>query len=69
MFYRQVDSLDTYLIVEQDERKLYRHWRDDERLWWSETITNQRTIPLPCLGIELTLDEIYANLPEIPPAR
>jgi hypothetical protein len=69
MFYRQVDSLDTYLIIEQDERKLYRHWRDDERLWWSETITNQRTIPLPRLGIELTLEDVYANLPEIPPAR
>lgn len=65
MFYRQVASLDTYLIVEQNERKVYRHWRDDERLWWSETIADERTIPIPCLGINLTLSEIYRNLPDI----
>lgn len=64
MFYRQIDSLDAYLIIEQDERKVYRHWRDDERLWWSETNTGNRTIPIPCLGVELSLDDIYRNLPE-----
>ncbi len=64
MFYRQVDSLDTYLIVEQNERKVHRHWRDDERLWWSETISNERTIPIPCLGIDLTLEDFYRGLPE-----
>lgn len=69
MFYRQVDSLDVYLIVEQDERKVYRHWRDDERLWWSESITTARTIPIPCLGIDLTLEDVYHNLPEIPAAK
>jgi Uma2 family endonuclease len=64
MFYRQVDSLDTYLIVEQNEPKVHRHWRDDERLWWSETISNERTIPIPCLGIDLTLEDFYRGLPE-----
>ena len=29
---------------------------------------SKRTIPIPCLGIELTLDDIYGNLPEISPA-
>ena len=63
MFYRQVDSIDVYLMVEQDERKVYRHWRDDERLWWSESVSDGRTIPIPCLGIDLSLDDIYRNLP------
>ena len=64
MFYRQVDCLDTYLIVEQHERKVYRHWRDDERLWWSDTVVRDRTIPIPSLDTELTLDDVYRNLPE-----
>lgn len=64
-FYRQIESLQTYLIIEQDERKVYRHWRDDERLWWSETVPANATIPLPTLGIELTLEDIYRNLPPL----
>ena len=65
MMYRQVDSLDVYLIIEPDERKVYRHWRDDERLWWSDTVTHDRPIPIPCLGIDLSLDDIYRNLPPV----
>jgi Uma2 family endonuclease len=66
--YHQIESLDAYLIVEQDERKVYRHWRDDERLWWSDTVSERGSIPIPRLGIELSLDDIYRKLPNPAPS-
>ncbi len=68
MFYRQLESLGTYLIIEQNERKVYHHWRDDEQLWWSETIADTRPLAIPCLGIEITLADIYRNLVYVPAA-
>ena len=64
MFYRQITSLRTYLIVEQDEPRIYRYWRDDEDLWWSRAMPAGATIPLPELETSLAIDDIYRNLPE-----
>ena len=61
-FYRQIDSLETCLIIEQDEHKVYRHWRDDERIWWSETVPEDATISIPGLAIELTYADIYRKI-------
>lgn|SRR5690606_29796582 len=61
-FYRQIDSLETYLIIEQEERRVYRHWRDDERIWWSETVPEDATISIPGLAIELTYADIYRKI-------
>lgn len=63
--YRRLPRLQTYLIVFQDDRRVIRHWRDDEGAWRLADVSDQGRVPIPYLEVELTLDEIYAGiLPE-----
>ena len=56
--YTAIPSLQTYLIVEQDERRVYVHQRSAEG-WQMEEFIGQGDIHLSCLGRSLSLDEIY----------
>ena len=67
--YRRVASLRTYLLVEQDERRVDRHWRGDDGAWRHEEVSaaaGTATVPIPCPPTELSLDTIYegVELPE-----
>lgn len=63
--YRQIDTLQTYVIVHQKSRRVERHWRDEDGTWWHADVAGSGKVPIPCPEITLTLDEIYAGV-EIP---
>lgn len=65
--YRAIPSLAAYLIVAQDERYVHRHWRDGDGTWRYEVLEGGGEIPLPALGITLTLDDVYEGVDFPPP--
>ena len=61
--YVQIPSLKEYLILSQDrpEAMFFRHSRE----WEEEVYTRpEDRVRLECLGIEFSLSELYAGLPE-----
>ncbi|MBB5295238.1 Uma2 family endonuclease [Deinococcus metallilatus] len=56
--YTALPSLQTYLIVEQTERRVYVYQREGPR-WTMLEYAGSGQIPLPCLAAELSLDDIY----------
>ncbi len=60
--YQRVESLKTYLIVEQGWRRVTRHWLDSQREWQQEDFNGEGAIPIACPATTLTLDEIYEGL-------
>ena len=61
--YTSLPSLQTYLIVEQTERRVYAYSREGEE-WVLTEYEGQGEIPLACLGIRLSLDEVYRGVLE-----
>jgi len=59
--YQSIPSVQAYLIVHQHERRVERHWRDADGTWRMEVIA-RGSVPIPCIGFDLALDAIYANL-------
>jgi Uma2 family endonuclease len=60
--YKRIPTLEAYVIVEQDERRVQRHWRDDQGVWWDAEVSGQGQVPFPCPETTPTLDEIYAGV-------
>lgn len=56
-----VASLQTYLIVEQKERRVYAYTRQADK-WHLDDLIEEGETQLPCLGRRLSLDEIYARV-------
>ncbi len=59
---KHIPTLGAYVIVEQDERRGQRHWRDEQGVWWDAEVSGHGQVPLPCPEVTLTLDDIYAGL-------
>ncbi len=59
--YTALPSLETYLIVEQAERRVYAYHRDGQS-WKLSELASTGAVDAPCLGHRLTLDDIYADL-------
>lgn len=63
MVYRQIESLRTYLVIDQETRRVMHNWRDETGAWWRGELTGgEDRIPIRCLGLELTLDQIYQGI-------
>ena len=63
MVYRQIPSVEAYLVVDQELRRVERHFRDENGLWHRADLAEKGTFPVPCpSGTELTLAEIYEGL-------
>ncbi len=62
MIYKQIPSLRAYLIVDQDQRRVDRFWRNDAGEWHRAEILGTGMVPVPCPETELSLDEIYARV-------
>jgi Uma2 family endonuclease len=62
LVYRQLPSLQAYLIVHQEERRLERHWRDAAGEWRLEEVVGTGSVAVPCPETELSLEEIYARV-------
>jgi len=58
--YRQIPSLREYLLVSQEEAKIERFLRNDDGTWTlTEAAGLEATLPLPSLGIEIGLGEVF----------
>jgi Uma2 family endonuclease len=57
--YRQMESLEAYLIVAQDQRRVDRHWRDGEGRWDLEVVEGAGDVAIPSPATTLSLDAIY----------
>lgn len=66
MVYRQIPSVQAYLIVSQDRRRVERYFRDEEGAWHKADFVNDGRIPIPCppeaSPAELSLAEVYEGL-------
>ena len=60
--YRQIITLQAYLIVWQDQRRVQRHYRDANGEWANAEVANVGNVPLICPEITLTLDDIYRGI-------
>jgi len=60
--YRGLPSVKAYLIVSQDQRRVIRHFRDEQGTWWRAEEIGSGSIPIPCTGGSLNLDAVYANV-------
>ena len=59
--YTVLPSLQTYLIVEQTQRRVYEYRRQGSE-WVLREVTGGDTIEIPALGATLTLDDIYGGV-------
>ncbi len=59
--YTALPSLQTYLLVEQAERRVYAYGRKGTE-WVLEEFRGQGAIDLPCLNRALSLEEIYIGV-------
>jgi len=66
--YRAVATLRAYLLVEQDRRRVTRHWRDGRGEWQIQVYTETGAVPVPCAATDLSLDAIYEDI-SMPPLR
>jgi Uma2 family endonuclease len=64
MVYKGISSLTAYLIVDQMQRRVDRHWRDDAGGWRHDVIVDNGALPVAFgpLSLTLTLDEIYEGV-------
>jgi Uma2 family endonuclease len=60
--YRQITTLQAYLIVWQDQRRVQRHYRDANGEWANAEVAGTGNVPLTCPEITLTLDDIYRGV-------
>jgi len=60
--YRQLPSLETYLIVWQDQRRVQFHFRNTDDRWANAEVVQTGDIPLKCPDMTLTLDDVYRNI-------
>ncbi len=60
--YTRLPSLRTYLIVDQDTLFVRHWWRDEEGHWHQKDLTGDGDIPLPCLGGQISLPQIYRRV-------
>jgi len=63
MVYRQLPSVEAYLVVSQDRRRVERHFRDEQGVWRKADLVDEGRFPVPCPpGAELSLDGVYEGL-------
>ena len=60
--YRSISPLQAYLIVDHRRRRVERHFRDSSGEWRRDESVGEGRVRVPCLDVELTLDEIYERV-------
>jgi len=61
--YRQMPTLQAYLLVSHRERRIETRWRVADGSWSERHAGSGETVPLEAMGTELTVDEIYDRSP------
>jgi Uma2 family endonuclease len=60
--YRSLSSLQAYIIVYRDQKRVLRYWRDQDSAWWDADVQGQGQVRFPCPDVALTLDELYEGV-------
>jgi Uma2 family endonuclease len=60
--YTTIESVRAYFIIHQDQRTIENHWRDAEDKWRHETLYEDGSLRVPCLNMDLSLDDIYEGV-------
>ena len=64
--YRSISKLQAYLVIDHRRRRVDRHWRETlGSEWQRDEIAGEGRVRVPCLDVDLTLDEIYERV-ELP---
>ena len=58
--YRDLESLQHYLLIAQDERRVEVYSREAKR-WSLQVVAPTDMVALPVIGVQLTFDEIYED--------
>lgn len=61
--YTGIPTLQTYLIVEQAERRVYEYQREGDK-WRLREVAGDGEVSVPCLDVRLTLEDIYGGVIE-----
>jgi Uma2 family endonuclease len=64
MAYLQIPSLCTYLIVDQENRRVEHHIRLESGSWVEQVHIGEGELYVPCPSAHLTLADIYAGVPQ-----
>lgn len=62
LVYGGIESLRAYLIVDQDSRRVIRHYRADNDAWYATVHGPDSPVRFPCPEVELSLGAIYQGL-------
>ena len=63
MLYRQIPSVEAYLIVHQETRRAELHFRNEDGIWRKADLLEEGRFSVPCPpDAGLTLDGIYEGL-------
>jgi Uma2 family endonuclease len=60
--YRQIESLQAYVMVWQDKMRVQRHYRTASGEWANAEVSGTGLVPVPCPDLTLTLDDIYRGV-------
>ena len=61
--YTQIDSLQEYLIVEQDKMRVYHYTRDEEKGWRINFIEGEKAmLNLASIDYQITLEDLYEGV-------
>jgi Uma2 family endonuclease len=60
--YKRLSTVQAYVIVYQDRRRVEHHYRDRDGTWWHADVSGEGGVPLTCPEVRLTLDEIYEDV-------
>lgn len=61
--YTSLPTLQTYLIVEQNQRRVYEYQRAEGE-WRLREVAGEGEVSVPCLGLSLSLDDVYGGVVE-----
>ena len=64
--YRRLPSVQAYLIVSQRRRQVLMYLRGPDDVWVRAEFAGDEVIPLPVIGLQLGLDEVYDGI-DLPP--
>lgn len=60
--YKRLPGLKAYLIVDQERKRVERHFRDQEGAWRRGDLVDEGRFSIPCPETSLSLAEIYEGL-------
>jgi len=64
--YREVPTIQGYLIAEQKRRRVIMYTRRSAMEWNKADLSGAGIVDVPCIHVQLSLDEVYDHL-ELPP--